>query len=76
MSEFSFSFVVSGVDTSNDEFVSTFYEAGCDDATLAVMKGFLVVSFDREAEDYVHAVVSAYSNVVAAGGTIERFEPD
>lgn len=76
MTEYSFSFALSGIDTSNDEFVDQFYEAGCDDATLALMKGFVIASFDREAEDFVHAVVSAFSDIKKTGATVERFEPD
>lgn len=76
MPNFSFSFVLSGIDTSDDAFVDLFYEAGCDDATLALMKGFVVASFDREAPDYVHAAVSAFKDILKTGAIIERFEPD
>ncbi|MEX0282120.1 MAG: hypothetical protein AB3N13_13135 [Arenibacterium sp.] len=71
-----FTFVVSGVDAFADDFEDRFYEAGCDDATLALMHGAVVVSFDREAPSYKEAVLSAYRDVVNSGATLKRFEPD
>lgn len=71
-----FTFIASGVDPEAADLEDRFFEAGCDDATLGFMKGLLAVNFCREADTYVHAVVSAYHNVLATGATIERFEPD
>lgn len=76
MQSYEFTFIASGVDPESSGLEDRFYEAGCDDATLSFMKGLLAVNFDREAETYVHAVVSAYHSVVKAGVTVERFEPD
>lgn len=39
------------------------YEAGCDDATVAVTNGTLYLSFDREADSYEDAVLSALKDV-------------
>ncbi|MBK5948776.1 hypothetical protein CH339_14110 [Rhodobium orientis] len=72
----SFTFLVSGVDPMADDFEDRFFEAGCDDATLALMNGVVAIGFDRVAESYMHAVFSAYRDVLAAGATVERFEPD
>lgn len=76
MRSYEFTFVASGVDPEDAELEDRFFEAGCDDATLAFMKGLLTVNFSREADTYIHAVVSAYHDVLRAGGRVERFEPD
>src|SRR4051812_46724840 len=71
-----FTIIASGMDTSSDEYAERLYEAGCDDATIAVQKGLLVIEFDREARTFSSAVVSAIGDVRKAGATIERVEPD
>ncbi|MGJ8628103.1 MAG: hypothetical protein ACSHXB_14180 [Sulfitobacter sp.] len=71
-----FTFIVSGVDPFADDFEDRFFEAGCDDATLALMHGSVAVCFDRDGESYNDAVLSAYSNVCKAGAVLKRFEPD
>ncbi|WP_234421254.1 hypothetical protein [Erythrobacter sp. EC-HK427] len=71
-----FTIIVSGFHPDRDDIANIFFEAGCDDATLAFQKGVLIVSFDREAPSFSSAVISAVENVVATGGKIERFEPD
>lgn len=76
MTEYSFTFLVAGIDPHADRFEDLFFEAGCDDATLALMHGLVAVCFDRAAKDYMHAVVSAYQDVRKTGATIKRFEPD
>jgi len=76
MRSYEFTFIASGVDPESPDLEEKFFEAGCDDATLAFMKGLLAVNFDRDADTYAHAVVSAYHSVQAAGAKIERFEPD
>jgi len=76
MTKYEFTFVASGVDPEADDFEDRFYEAGCDDATLALIKGCVVACFVRDAEDYTHAVHSSYCDVLRAGAKIERFEPD
>lgn len=76
MTVHSFAYVVGNVDPFADDFEDRFFNAGCDDATLAVMHGAVVVCFDREADQYKDAVLSAYDNIIAAGATLERFEPD
>ena len=73
---FEFSFIVSGVDPHSDDFENRFFEAGCDDATLMLLKGSVVATFSRESDRYSNAVVSAYANLLLAGATIERFDPD
>jgi hypothetical protein len=72
----SFSIVVSGLDTEADDFADRFFKAGCDDATVAVQKGLIVLDFDREAASLSSALVSAVVEVEEAGAKIERIEPD
>jgi len=71
-----FTIVVSGVDTSSPDFADKFYEAGCDDATVAVQKGLVVLEFDREAPSFDEALLSAIGDVHETGVEIERIEPD
>jgi hypothetical protein len=76
MSSHDFAFIVSGIDPHAEDFADRFFEAGCDDATLILTRGLVAVCFSREEADYLHAVVSAYRDVLKAGATVERFEPD
>lgn len=76
MSEFQFSYLVSGLDPHADDFADRFYEAGCDDATIMLTRGLVAVCFAREADNYSQAVVSSYRDVLKTGAHIERFEPD
>jgi len=52
------------------------FEAGCDDATVSLQKGLLVLEFDREARTFVHAIMTALQDVAKTGAVIERIEPD
>ena len=70
-----FTFFAAGLDPEADDFEDRFFEAGCDDATLAVQNGHIVVHFEREAEDRIHAVTSAFCNVLASGAFVTSFEP-
>jgi hypothetical protein len=76
MTEYSFTFLVDGVDPHEEGFEDRFFEAGCDDATLALMHGMIAVCFDREASCYLDAVMSAHADLISAGVRIVRFEPD
>lgn len=76
MTEHNFAFIVSGVDANSDDFEDRFFEAGCSDATLMLTRGLVAVCFAREAEDYIHGVISAYEDVLKTGAHINRFEPD
>ena len=76
MKNHSFTVIATGVDTLGDRFADCFFEAGCDDATVAIQKGFFVVEFDREARTFTHALVTAMRDVARAGATPERVEPD
>lgn len=76
MTDFEFTFLLSGVDAHAEDFADRFFEAGCSDATLMLMRGLVAACFAREAENFGQAVLSAYRDVLKTGARIERFEPD
>jgi hypothetical protein len=71
-----FTIVASGVDPESPNFADRFFDAGCDDATISIQKGLIVLEFDREARSFSSAILSALAAVEASGATIERIEPD
>ena len=75
MNLYDFTFVVDA-DPHEDDFEDRFIDAGCDDATFLLMRGAAALSFDREAESYKDAVISAYRQIRQAGAEVIRFEPD
>ncbi len=76
MKTHNFTIVGSGVDTRTADFADRFYAAGCDDATLSMQKGLVVLEFDRKARSFSAALFSALRDVKRAGANIERVEPD
>jgi hypothetical protein len=71
-----FTIIASGLDPESDDFADRFFEAGCDDATLSFQKGVIIVEFYREAVSFSKAVISACEDVLRAGATVQRVEPD
>lgn len=76
MTEYSFTFLVGGIDPHAENFEDIFFEAGCDDATIALTHGMTAVCFDRQADSYGDAVISAYASLLGAGVQVMKFEPD
>jgi len=74
--KFEFAVVASGLDPEQDDVFDRFYEAGCDDATIAFQNGRFIVAFTREAATFEDAIASAVRDVAAAGAKVERVEPD
>ena len=70
MPTFEFSLVISGLDHNDIE--DRLFEAGCDDALVAVIKGQLVLDFSREAKSYSHALASASAQIHSVGGRVTR----
>lgn len=68
--------VASGMDPEAEDFEDRFFEAGCDDATISVQKGLVLLDFAREARTFLSALWSAVADVERAGAKIERIEPD
>ena len=71
-----FTIVASGLHPGADDVANIFFEAGCDDASISFQKGVLILEFDRAAASFSAAVISAFDDVLKAGATVERFEPD
>lgn len=76
MKTFEFSIIASGLDHMADDFEDRFFEAGCDDATIAFARGVIILAFAREAGSLEAAIASAIENVRATGAQVERIEPD
>lgn len=76
MKTYEFTIIASGLDPEAADFADRFFNAGCDDATIALVKGAIILEFEREARNFSHALVSAMRDVVRAGATIEHIEPD
>jgi hypothetical protein len=67
---YSFTIRVSGLSTDADHYENALYEAGCDDALIAVIDDTIFVDFDREATSFEEAVRSATLNIEKAGGKV------
>jgi hypothetical protein len=65
--EHEFTLVLTGVTELTPEIVDAFYEAGCDDATLAIRSRRLFITFARSADSIKDAILSAVANVRKAG---------
>jgi hypothetical protein len=76
MSVFNFTIIASGMDYEADDFEDKFFEAGCDDATISIQKGAIILEFTREGRNFVHALLSAVKDVQGAGAVVEHIEPD
>lgn len=73
---FEFAIIASGLDPEADDVFDRFFDAGCDDATIAFQKGHFIVDFAREAATLEDAIASAIRDVTKAGAKVERIEPD
>jgi hypothetical protein len=76
METYEFSIIASGIDPEAEDFEDRFFEAGCDDATIAFQRGMLIIDFARESKSFMHAVYSAVRDVLKTGAKVERIEPD
>ena len=76
MTTYEFTIIASGLDPDVADFEDQFFNAGCDDATIAFVKGVIVLEFEREARNFAHALISAIRNVQEAGASVEHIEPD
>lgn len=74
----SFALVLDGIDGPSDEIEDALYEAGCDDALLAFSGRIATLDFDRTAQTFGQAVLSAIADVTKAnvGLDVLRVEPD
>jgi hypothetical protein len=71
-----FTIIATGLDPMEEGFDDRLFEAGCDDATISIQKGAIVLDFGREARSFLSAVESAIQDVARAGATVVHVEPD
>lgn len=71
-----FSVLASGLDPDSEDFEAQFFNAGCDDATVSFQRGWIILDFAREAASMDDALHAAIRDVLRAGATVERVEPD
>ena len=64
------------VSIPSGRFSRRFYEAGCDDATIAFQNGHIIADFACGAPSLAEAIASAVAAVKKAGAKVERIEPD
>jgi len=76
MTTHEFTIIASGLNPEADDFMDRFFEAGCSDATIAYQRGRIIIEFAREADNFSHAIVTAFEDVQKAGAKVEGFEPD
>ena len=67
-----FTLEVSGIDTGRENYEDALYEAGCDDALIAVVDGRMCLDFHRDGMSFEDAVKSASHDVELAGGKVVR----
>jgi hypothetical protein len=70
-----FTLEVSGIDPTRDGYEDALFDAGCDDALIAVIDDTLYLDFDRDAPSFEAAVESAKRDVERAGGHVVRVTP-
>jgi hypothetical protein len=65
-------FTLQVTDFGADRYEDALFEAGCDDALVALVDGVMFLDFDREAPSMGDAIESAIMNVEQAGGKVVR----
>jgi hypothetical protein len=69
-----FTLILSGPTEVTESLADTLFEAGCDDATVGSRGGVVHMHFDREADTFQEAVVSAIRDVWSAGIEVARID--
>jgi hypothetical protein len=70
-----FTLQIAGVDPKRPDYEDALYEAGCDDALIAVVDDEVFLDFDREANTLDEAIRSAKRDVQRAGAMVIRVLP-
>ena len=78
MSTHEFTLIVEGPDLQDESHVDALFEAGFDDATIGRVGSIQYLDFDREAESFADAVLSATETLELAvpGARVVHLEPD
>ncbi|MFT4926965.1 MAG: hypothetical protein ACI8WB_003065 [Phenylobacterium sp.] len=66
MNAFTFSLVLGGVDINTPELEDKLFEAGCDDGLICFYGHTVYIDFDREANDFKSAIMSAIKAIEQA----------
>ncbi|TWU11514.1 hypothetical protein CA54_03210 [Symmachiella macrocystis] len=74
MKTYEFTLFIDGMTESTDEFANAMFEAGCDDGTCGSSCGRVFIAFDREADSFLEAVLSAISDVHRGGYQVWRID--
>jgi hypothetical protein len=72
---YGFTLEVAGIDVERENYEDAFFEAGCDDALIAVVNATLFLDFHRDGPSFEEAVKSARHDVEVAGGKVIRVIP-
>jgi len=72
---YAFTLEVSGIVTGRENYEDVLYEAGCDDALIAVVNETMFLDFHRGGLSFEDAVKSASHDVERAGGKVVRVVP-
>ena len=72
---YAFTLEVSGIDTGHENYEDALFEAGCDDALVALVNGAMFLDFHRDGSSFEDAVKSASRDVELAGGKVVRVIP-
>ena len=72
---YAFTLEVSGIDTGRENYEDALYEAGCNDALIAVVNDTMFLDFRRDGLSFEDAVKSASRDVELAGGKVVRVVP-
>ncbi len=74
--EFDFALVLSGVTELDEILFDALYEAGCDDATLSLQHGVVVLDFSRSAASLKEAILGAIRDVRRSGLGVDVLRVD
>ena len=78
MTVYAFTLIVEGPDLQEEAHLGALFESGFDDATIGRVGTIQFLEFDREAESFAEAVLSATETLesVIPGVRVEHLEPD
>jgi hypothetical protein len=72
MPRYAFTLQIGGLDISQGCYEDVLYQAGCDDALVAVVDGDVMVDFIRDARSFQAAVGAAGQEIERAGAHVVR----
>ena len=73
---YSFTLVLRNVDENTPGLEDRVYEAGCDDSLINFRDGAVYLDFDRKADSFEKAVISAICQVETTGAVVANVAPE